>query len=234
MSSQRLTFNLNDRVFPDSRGNFFPALQKLCHTSPPSAGVFLWHQEDTGMETPRCRYGTGVMKIKSRHNCSGFWSWIRARITEQRPALPSNCGEFGSWIPKSCSWLLLESQKKKYLSRSFCMFTLFPPVFMGCLVFSFIILHQLFSRRQHSYLLLPSVLTSVSSRFVFFFKNITGINTGRGVKKNKFPSPPLTKNPTPASFEFWQFPPCPAYRPLPYNCVSPWQREEERCSQKSA
>ena len=165
MSSQRLTFNLNDRVFPDSGGNFFPAVQKLCHTSPPSIGVFLWHQEDTGMETPRCRYGTGVTKIKSRHNCSDFWSWTCTRNTEQRPPLPSDCGEFGSWIPNSCSWLLLERGKKKYLSRSFRMFTLFPPAFAGCLVFLFIILCQLFSRRQHSYLLLPSVLTSVSSGF---------------------------------------------------------------------
>lgn len=112
LSSQRLTFNLNDRVFPDSGGNFFPPLQKLCHTSPPSAGVFLWHQEDTGMQTPRCRYETGVTKIISRHNCSGFWSWTHARNTEQRPPPPSNCREFRSWIPNSCSWFLLEEGRK--------------------------------------------------------------------------------------------------------------------------
>lgn len=146
--------------FQTPGGNFFPALQKLCHTSPPSAGVFLWHREDTGMETPRRRYGTGVTKIKPRHNCSGFWSWTRTRNTEQRPPPLSNCGEFGSRIPNSCSWLLLERGKKKYLSRTFCVFTLFPPAFAGSLVFSFIILRQLFPRRQHSYLLLPSVLTS--------------------------------------------------------------------------
>jgi len=119
LSSQRLTVNLNDRVFPDSRGNFFPALQKLCHTSPPSAGIFLWHQEDTGMQTPRCRYRIGVMKIKSRHNCSGFWSWTHARNTEKRSPSPPECGKSGSWIPNSGSCFSWSKGKKKVCPEVF-------------------------------------------------------------------------------------------------------------------
>lgn len=45
------------------------------------------------------------------------------------------------------------------------------------------------------------------------------------LKRTKFPFSPLSKNPTPVRFGFWWFPPCPAYQPLPYDCVSPWQRE---------
>lgn len=156
-----------------------------------------------------------------------------ARNTEQRPSLLSSCGEFGSWIPNSCSWLLLERRKQKYLSRSFCMLTLFPLAFAGCLVFSFIILHHLFSRRQHSYLLPSSLLIRISFGF-FFQKYHRNRQRPEVLKRTKFPSSPLTKNVTPIRFEFWWFPPCPAYLLLAYNCVSPWQREEECYSQKSA
>jgi len=84
--------------------------------------------------------------------------------------------------PKLWQLLLLEQGKKKSLSRGFCMFTLLPPALQVAL-FSLLLFcaNCLPEGSIHNFF-------SPLSPLVFhqdFFLNITGINMGRDVKKNK-------------------------------------------------
>lgn len=187
-----------------------------------------WKHPSAGMGLEGQKYNPGTNVLAS--GCD--------RNTEQRPHLLANSENLGAGSQTPAvgfSWR--EGRKESYpevFARLLCSHVLLQlPCF---LIYYFTpIVFQKAAFVLASIFCSDQCLINLFVLFVcLFFQNITGINTGEVLERTKFPSSPVTKNPTSIWFEFWWFPPCPTNLPLPHGCASPWQREDERYSQKPA
>lgn len=112
-----------------------------------------WKHPNAGMGLEEQKYNPGTTVL-----ASGCGPVIETRSRDLTFCQTQRIWELD---PKLLQLASLGEREEKNPIQKFLHVHSVPACFCNCLVFPFIILRQLFFRRQHSYLLLSSVLTSV-------------------------------------------------------------------------